>query len=77
MKAGVAKVQAELEAERDSLEVRCTNSACLPASTPGRYGLLRAAVLVAAMIDTVGNVDCCPAATSARKSVLLLALRAQ
>ena len=42
VKAGVAKVQAELEAERDSLQVRYTRSACLPLlkkDTPSR-GLL-------------------------------------
>ena len=77
VKAGVAKVQAELEAERDSLEVRYTDSACLPASTQGRFGLSGAAVLVAAMKGLVGNSKCSLAATSARKSVLLLVLRAK
>ena len=36
VKAGVAKVQAELEAERDSLQVRYTHSACLPSLKAGK-----------------------------------------
>ena len=56
VRAGVAKVQAELEAERDALEARYARSACVPTSTQGRYALSGAASFTAAMEDTIGTI---------------------